>query len=77
MWLPLHISYFLDCIVRIEKWGNPGRTLKYFFFVTHQMNRNHILNKCIPELRALNNGTLEGIIWQQDGAAVHRKPEVI
>ena len=44
--------------------------------VTHQMYRNHVLNVCIPELKALNNGTLEGIYWQQDGAAVHRKREV-
>lgn len=34
---------------------------------------------CIPQLKALNNpqGTLDGMMWQQDGARVHRTQKVL
>jgi len=36
--------------------------------------QDHIKNVCIPQLKGLNNGTLDGITFQQDGANIHRQP---
>ena len=32
---------------------------------------------CIPKLKAMNNGTLAGQYWQQDGAKVNRTNKVL
>ncbi|XP_023341340.1 uncharacterized protein LOC111711271 isoform X2 [Eurytemora carolleeae] len=39
-----------------------------------QMYQELVKEECIPQLMAANNGSLEGIIWQQDGATIHRNP---
>ena len=37
--------------------------------------QDHVKNVCVPELQNLNNGSLDGITWQQDGANIHRAPQ--
>lgn len=34
----------------------------------------HVKLNCIPEIKALNGGSLIGARWQQDGASIHRNP---
>ena len=36
--------------------------------------QNIVKNTCIPQLKAMNGGSLRGITWQQDGANIHRNP---
>ena len=33
-------------------------------------------NSVIPELKRLNNGTLNNLTWQQDGASIHTSRQV-
>ena len=35
---------------------------------------SHVKVNCIPQMKAVNGGTLEGATWQQDGASIHRNP---
>lgn len=36
--------------------------------------QRHVKYVCVPQLKDLNDGTLDGITWQQDGANIHRNP---
>jgi len=36
--------------------------------------QNIVKNTCIPQLKAMNGGSLRGITWQQDGANIHQNP---
>ena len=37
----------------------------------------HVKVNCIPQMKAINGGTLEGATWQQDGASIHRNPNFL
>ena len=45
--------------------------------MTTQQYKRIVRYRCIPRLKALNGGTLEGITWTQDGAPCHREGSVI
>ena len=34
--------------------------------------RRHVIRNCLPEMRDINGGTLDGATWMQDGASIHR-----
>ena len=34
--------------------------------------RQHVIRNCLPEMRDINRGTLDGPTWMQDGASIHR-----
>ena len=38
---------------------------------------NLIRHKCVPELKQINGGSLDGMWFQQDGAKVHRTTKVL
>ena len=45
--------------------------------MTTQQYKRIVRYRCVPALKALNGGTLEGITWTQDGAPPHREHSVI
>ena len=49
---------------------NVGKTLNAAGFC--RLLRHNV----IPELKRSNNGTLEGLVWQQDGALIHTSNQV-
>ena len=37
----------------------------------------HVKVNCIPQMKAVNGGSLDGATWQQDGASIHRNPNFL
>ena len=37
----------------------------------------HVKVNCIPQMKAVNGGFLDGATWQQDGASIHRNPNFL
>ena len=44
--------------------------------MTHADYRRIVMDHCLPNIREINGDSLDGIVWQQDGANIHRNPEV-
>ena len=37
----------------------------------------HVKINCIPQMKAVNGGSLDGATWQQDGASIHSNPNFL